>query len=149
MFTTTTVAWAVAAQGGPNSHNSSRRAALSEEFEDSTGVIEPPTETIVRPKRKPAKERDHKRQPRYHVVLWDDNDHTVTYVIRMMQELFGHPKEQGFMIAREVDTSGRAICLTTTREHAELKRDQIHAYGKDDDVKNCKGSMSCTIEPEK
>jgi ATP-dependent Clp protease adaptor protein ClpS len=38
--------------------------------------------------------------------------------------------------------------LTTTREHAELKRDQIHAFGKDALVGDCKGSMSSSIEPE-
>ena len=38
------------------------------------------------------------------------------------------------------------IVLTTTKEHAELKRDQIIAYGKDDLIKNCKGSMHATIE---
>jgi ATP-dependent Clp protease adaptor protein ClpS len=51
-------------------------------------------------------------------------------------------------MAREVDKTGRAIILTTTLEHAELKRDQIHAYGKDDLVAGCKGSMKSTIEPE-
>ncbi len=39
------------------------------------------------------------------------------------------------------------IVLTTTREHAELKRDQIHAYGKDALIAACKGSMWATIEP--
>ena len=38
------------------------------------------------------------------------------------------------------------IVLTTTKEHAELKRDQIIAYGKDELMKNCKGSMHATIE---
>jgi ATP-dependent Clp protease adaptor protein ClpS len=38
------------------------------------------------------------------------------------------------------------IVLTTTKEHAELKRDQILAYGKDDLIKNCTGSMHSTIE---
>jgi ATP-dependent Clp protease adaptor protein ClpS len=32
-------------------------------------------------------------------------------------------------------------------EHAELKRDQIHAYGKDPRMERCKGSMSAIIEP--
>ena len=49
-------------------------------------------------------------------------------------------------MAKEVDTQGRVIVLTTTMEHAELKRDQIHAYGKDDLVAECKGSMKATIE---
>jgi ATP-dependent Clp protease adaptor protein ClpS len=37
--------------------------------------------------------------------------------------------------------------LTTTREHAELKRDQIRAYGKDGLVNESKGSMYASIEP--
>ena len=64
-----------------------------------------------------------------------------------MQKLFGHPVEKGMQIAQEVDTRGQAIVMTTTRELAELKRDQIHAYGKDDLIAGCKGSMSATIEP--
>ena len=89
-----------------------------------------------------------KRQPRFHVVLWDDDDHSYEYVIFMMRQLFGHSVEAGFKIAQNVDQAGRAICLTTTKEHAELKRDQIHAFGKDQLIGRCKGSMSATIEPE-
>lgn len=89
-----------------------------------------------------------RRQPRYHVLLWDDDDHSYEYVIRMMQELFGADAQRGYDVARTVDRSGRAVCLTTTLEHAELKRDQIHAYGKDKLISRCKGSMSSTIEPE-
>ncbi len=89
-----------------------------------------------------------KRQPRYHVVLWNDDDHTYEYVIRMLQDLFGHPPEKGYLLAKEVDSQGRVIVLTTTREHAELKRDQILAFGKDKLIARCKGSMSASIEPE-
>jgi ATP-dependent Clp protease adaptor protein ClpS len=88
-----------------------------------------------------------KLQPRYNVILWDDSDHSFDYVILMMKEIFRKPIESGYQIAKEVDTSGRAIVLTTTMEHAELKRDQIHAYGKDEMIARCKGSMSATIEP--
>jgi ATP-dependent Clp protease adaptor protein ClpS len=82
------------------------------------------------------------------VILWDDDDHSYEYVIRMMQELFGHAAQRGYEIARTVDTTGRAVCLTTTLEHAELKRDQIRAYGKDRLISRCAGSMTSTIEPE-
>ena len=92
--------------------------------------------------------RKTRKQPRYHVILWDDDDHTYEYVIRMMRELFGLEMNRGFEIAQYVDHRGRAICLTTTREHAELKRDQIHAYGKDGMIAKCAGSMQATIEPE-
>jgi ATP-dependent Clp protease adaptor protein ClpS len=65
----------------------------------------------------------------------------------MLKALFGFPEEQGTELAKQVDTGGRAVLLTTTKEHAELKRDQIHAFGKDSLVASCKGSMSSVIEP--
>jgi ATP-dependent Clp protease adaptor protein ClpS len=85
--------------------------------------------------------------PRYHVVLLDDNDHTYDYVIEMLMRLFNHSREQAFLMACEVDAQGRVIVDTTTLERAELKRDQIHAYGADWRIPHCKGSMSACIEP--
>lgn len=117
---------------------------MSEEFSSSSGGVD---SVIVRPKRKPRKKSNTKKIPRYHVVLWDDDDHTFGYVIAMLQELFGHPKPMGFKMAQEVHLTGRCIVLTTTHEHAELKRDQIHAYGPDPEIPDCKGAMWATIEP--
>lgn len=89
-----------------------------------------------------------KRQPPYNVVLLNDDDHTFHYVIDMLKKLFGYPEEKGYEMALEVHTTGRVIVLTTAKEHAELKRDQIHAFGADKwSSKDCKGSMSAIIEP--
>jgi ATP-dependent Clp protease adaptor protein ClpS len=115
--------------------------------QESSAVAE--VEEQVAPERAEQKDNRPKRQPRYHVILWNDDDHSYDYVIRMMGELFFHPPEQGFKIAREVDKSGRAICMTTTLERAELKRDQVHAYGKDGEIARCKGSMKASIEAER
>ena len=117
-------------------------------MKSKSAVLDPETATATDVQEKEKEASKSKRQPRYHVVLWDDNDHSYDYVIRMMRELFGHQLEMGMKIAVEVDKSGRAVCLTTTKEHAELKRDQIHAYGKDALIDRCKGSMWATIEPE-
>lgn len=111
----------------------------------AAGIDEPLTDTARR--RRQRAESRPKRQPPYHVVLWNDDDHTYAYVIVMLMELFGYPAEKGYQLAKEVDTTGRVIVLTTTREHAELKRDQILAYGKDDLIDDCRGSMYATIEP--
>jgi ATP-dependent Clp protease adaptor protein ClpS len=88
------------------------------------------------------------QQPRlWHVVLLNDEEHTDIYVVQMMKQLFGHPVERGAEIAKRVDTDGRAICMTTHKELAELKQEQIHAFGKDALVASCAGSMSSVIEP--
>ncbi|MBN1590391.1 MAG: ATP-dependent Clp protease adaptor ClpS [Pirellulales bacterium] len=110
---------------------------------DESVASEPLVETV----RRRRQSRLPKRQPRYQVILWNDEDHSYEYVILMLQELFAHPPEKGFLLAKEVDSQGRAVVLTTTREHAELKRDQIHAYGRDCLIESCQGSMWATIEP--
>lgn len=105
--------------------------------------MEPSPGTAVLP------ELDHRPKilPPFHVVLLDDNDHTYEYVTRMLRQLFGHSLEEAYLMAVEVDTSGRVIVDTTSKERAEFKRDQIHAYGRDGLLDRCQGSMSAIIEP--
>jgi ATP-dependent Clp protease adaptor protein ClpS len=105
----------------------------------ATGVEEVESPNLAPPKRK--------RQPLYNVILLNDDDHTYEYVILMLMEVFAYPPERGFQMAEEVDTSGRVILLTTTLEHAEFKQEQVHAYGRDDAIAACKGSMTCVLEP--
>jgi ATP-dependent Clp protease adaptor protein ClpS len=95
----------------------------------------------------PQKEKKPKKYPMYNVVLLDDDDHSYEYVIAMLGRLFGHSRQKAWQMACEVDTSGRVIVDTTTRERAEFKCDQIHAYGKDPLIPRCAGSMSAVIEP--
>lgn len=85
--------------------------------------------------------------PPYNVVLLDDDDHSFEYVISMLEALFGHPPEKGYRMATEVHTTGRVVVATTHLEEAELKRDQIHAFGPDPLIPRCKGSMSARVEP--
>ena len=103
------------------------------------------TDTIVRPVEK--EEQKTERLPPYNVVLLDDDDHSYEYVILMLKKVFGHPIEKGFEMAQEVDSTGRVVVATTNLEQAELKRDQIHAFGPDPLIPRCKGSMSATVEP--
>ena len=102
-------------------------------------------ETTVRTK---EKQKDKtKKQPPYHVILLNDDDHSFEYVIGMLQKIFGHPPERGYKMALEVHTRGRVVVDTTSKERAELKRDQIHAFGADPWITRCQGSMSAIIEP--
>ena len=95
---------------------------------------------------KPSKTKPRLLPP-FHVVLHDDDDHSYEYVIEMLGRLFGHVLSKAFQMAQEVDATGRVIVDTTTKERAELKRDQIHAYGADWRLERCRGSMRATIEP--
>ena len=86
-------------------------------------------------------------QPRWNVVLLNDDDHTYEYVIEMLGKLFNHDQNTALRMAVEVDSTGRVIVDTTTKERAELKLQQIHAFGPDWRLPRCKGSMSAEIEP--
>ncbi|MCY3019042.1 MAG: ATP-dependent Clp protease adaptor ClpS [Planctomycetota bacterium] len=88
-----------------------------------------------------------KRAPLYHVILHDDDQHTYQYVITMLMQLFGKTQERAFLHAKEVDTTGVTIVETTTLERAELKRDQIKAFGRDPLLAKSSGSMYASIEP--
>lgn len=96
----------------------------------------PKTAEKTAPKPAPAKPRpEDKKKPQklppWNVVLLDDDEHSYEYVIEMLGKLFAHPKEKAYLLAKEVDASGRVIVLTTHKEKAEFKRDQIHGYGAD------------------
>jgi ATP-dependent Clp protease adaptor protein ClpS len=103
--------------------------------------------TSTTTRRKEKKKQKTQGLPPYNVVLLDDDDHSFEYVILMLKTLFGHPPEKGYKMAVEVDTTGRVVVATTNLEQAELKRDQIQAFGPDPFIPRCKGSMSATIEP--
>jgi ATP-dependent Clp protease adaptor protein ClpS len=102
-------------------------------------------DTIAQPKEK--KKQKTEGLPPYNVVLLDDDEHSFEYVVRMLKRLFGHPFVKGYLMAMEVHTTGRVVVATTNLEQAELKRDQVHAFGPDPLIPRCKGSMSATVEP--
>jgi ATP-dependent Clp protease adaptor protein ClpS len=101
--------------------------------------------TQTQPAQKPQKQQP--TLPPYNVVLLDDDDHTYEYVILMLRRVFGHPEPRGFQLAKTVDQQGRAIVLTAHKELAELKRDQVLAFGADPRIAACRGSMTAIIEP--
>lgn len=107
----------------------------------ATTLPSPPRVSVkpAAPKPRPA--------PAWNVVLLDDDDHTYEYVIRMVQAIFGYPLERAFKIAQTVDGQGRAVCFTTHKELAELKREQIIGFGADPLMQRSAGSMSAVIEP--
>jgi ATP-dependent Clp protease adaptor protein ClpS len=103
------------------------------------------TQTQTRPR---TEEKPDVESPKpWNVVLIDDQFHSPEYVLEMMQKLFGHSIAKAVEIMETVDSKGRAVCFTTHKEHAELKREQIHSFGPDRLISECVGSMTAVIEP--
>ena len=104
----------------------------------------------------PPQERRHiklappatKREPNYHVVIWNDNEHTPQYVIEMLMRLFHHNAAQAYDVTWRIDRLGKGVASTCHRELAELKREQIESYGGDFSLSDAQPiSMRATLEP--
>jgi len=109
------------------------------------------TMTLPVPDRKtsnrPKYEQDPDRPWLWNVVLLDSEDHSYEYVMELSMRLFGFPLERAFKAAQKVDQDGRAVLLTTHKELAELKVEQISTFGRDPRVAACSGAMSAILEP--
>lgn len=92
-------------------------------------------------------ETAERHAPLYHVILHDDDKHSYQYVIVMLMRLFGKSAERAYEHAKEVDNTGVTIVETCPLERAELKADQIRAFGPDPLIEGSPGSMSASIEP--
>jgi ATP-dependent Clp protease adaptor protein ClpS len=104
------------------------------------------TATIVRPQRKYKEQEQVEKEPRFSVILWNDDVHTFEYVIIMLQSLFGFSAEDGLRLAKEVHFTGRAIVFTSSLTEAEIKRDQILAFGPDIFCEDSTGPLVATLE---
>ena len=117
----------------------------------STGKVTPSTPSTPATPSNAQAPRPHrgdaKPMGQWNVVLLDDQEHSYDYVIRMMRELFGLTRDRALRVAQAVDTDGRAVCMTTHKEHAELKQEQITAYGRDPQMSSSTGPMRSVIEP--
>jgi ATP-dependent Clp protease adaptor protein ClpS len=88
-----------------------------------------------------------KHEPNYHVVIWNDNEHTFDYVIEMLVKICKHSFAKAYDVTWQIDHLGKGIACTCHRELAELKRDQITHYGGDSYLGDGKPtSMRATIE---
>lgn len=87
-----------------------------------------------------------KKQNPYILILHNDDDHTVDYVVNMCMSVFNHTQEKGVQVAQEVHFTGRSILFSGSLEVAELKQEQVNAFGPDPLIPHCKGPMTTTIE---
>lgn len=109
------------------------------EQQAASAVVEPETDVTTG--------QETRRLPPYNVVILNDEEHTFPYVIELLIKLFHHPLPKAEELTLRIHTSGRAIVYTTHKELAELKRDQVTAYGPDPRMQVSKGPLRCYVEP--
>ena len=86
-----------------------------------TAVAEPKVKRKTQPR----------RNPRYAVIVENDEDHTFSYLVDVLRAVCAHTKEDAERLTDKIDKTGRAAVWTGPLEVAELKRDQIREFGPD------------------
>jgi len=83
----------------------------------------------------------------FHVIILNDEDHTIDYVVEMLQAVVGLSADRALACTLEADRTGSCIVSTCALEEAESKRDRIHAYGPDWRLPHSRGSVAALVEP--
>lgn len=104
----------------------------------------PGTATVTRPETR--EERQTRRIPPYNVILLNDDDHSMEFVVAVLSKVFSYKLERCFQLMLEAHTSGRAIVWTGTKEVAELKVEQVRTFHEQRPGRDL-GPLGCDIEP--
>jgi len=88
-----------------------------------------------------------RKEPLYHLIILNDEDHTIEYVVEMLQAVVGLTGNQALKCTLEADRTGSSIVRTCSLKEAEEKRDKIHAYGPDWRMPRSRGSVAALVEP--
>lgn len=109
---------------------------MSPKHNSSTPVAEPASQTRTR------------IQPPYHVLIENDEHHSMVFVIMVLQKVFSYDTLKCVDLMMHAHENGEAVVWTGSKEVAELKLEQIltfhekhHADGR------ALGPLGCRIEP--
>lgn len=75
--------------------------------------------------------------PLYRVLLHNDNVNSMSYVVRVLQEVFHFDQHEAEVIMLEAHHTGVALCVTEPLEQAELHAGQLTS-----------ARLTATVEPE-
>ncbi len=107
------------------------------EHEGGVGLADRPDRATAKPK-EPTK---------HNVILYDDDDHSFTYVMEMLREVFAYDNGKAYELTEELVENGKVIVFTApTRAEADLMKDKLVSFGRDKHIKACAGAMTVTVE---
>ena len=77
----------------------------------------------------PETETDLDLDQPWNVVVWDDPVNLMSYVVYVLQKVFGYKRELANKLMLEVHNQGKSLVASEAREQAELHLHQLHQYG--------------------
>jgi ATP-dependent Clp protease adaptor protein ClpS len=120
---------------------------MSEAHDTENALADPVVTTQTVPRERTDSETTTKRLPPFNVIILNDEEHTFDYVVELLRKLFAHPLQAAIELTWRIHLTGRAVVYTTHKEKAELKCEQVIAYGPDPRMTESKGPLKCYIEP--
>src|SRR4051812_20573421 len=76
----------------------------------------------------PEAETRTRRIPPYHVILENDDHHSMQFVVEVLCQALGCSVKDACLLMFEAHTSGRAVLWTGPKEVAELKAEQVLTF---------------------
>ena len=62
-------------------------------------------------------------------LVWNDPINLMSYVVFVLQKLFGYSEEKATELMLDVHHKGRAVVSNGTRDEAEVDVSKLHEYG--------------------
>ena len=89
-----------------------------------------------------------RRVPPYHVILLNDDHHSMEFVIEVLCKALGYTVERSYQLMMQAHNSGRAVVWTGPKEVAELKAEQMATFHEVRAADQAQlGPLGCVIEP--
>lgn len=63
------------------------------------------------------------------VIVWNDPVNLMTYVVLVLQKLFGYSRAKATRLMLQVHNDGRAVVANGSREKCEADVARLHAHG--------------------
>jgi ATP-dependent Clp protease adaptor protein ClpS len=104
-------------------------------------------EVVVSTRTEPKDTTRTRRVPPYHVILENDDHHSMEFVVEVLQKALGYNPERSVQLMMQAHTSGRSVVWSGPKEVAELKADQIRTFHELRSGGYDLGPLDCTIEP--
>ena len=104
--------------------------------ESTTPLVEPETDIKTR------------MLPPYHVIIENDDHHSMHFVVMVLRKVFGYAEEHSIQLMLVAHTKGEAVVWTGSKEVAEFKLEQIQTFHEKHSVDQRElGPLRCRIEP--
>jgi ATP-dependent Clp protease adaptor protein ClpS len=87
--------------------------------------------TTTAPTRERTEEHDDVAEPDvpWVVIVWNDPVNLMSYVVFVLQKLFGYDREKATRLMLDVHHKGKAVVSSGPREKAEFDVYRLHGHG--------------------